>query len=256
MAKKRFHKPKNEINIKNVFLKNFLHSFNPKKHKTLSEQLFKVSFKHFFYILVIFFVIMMILYSPKIASLPNTLENEIGNFAHLELNANYSINKVIQWPNDKPKVKIDLINENVTQGKEWLLVSKGLIGIKGMKDIASDDLSNVKSGKVGKFLTSIFVLMLPALIVLAFVYHFLKYLILILIVSLIAMLIVKLGKFHIDKKQILNICFFSSFWLMLGMIFKPIGFFSYYAQIVLFLIFCFLGILFTGSFVQHKSRDL
>ncbi len=242
--------------IKNLFLKNFLNSFNPKKHKDLSELLFKAGFKHFLYLLIIFFVVMMLLYLPKIIDLPNTLESKIDEFNVLDLKANYEVNEVIIWPKDKPVIKLDFVNENVTKGKEFILVTKERVDIKGMQEIAMSDISNVKSGKDGKFKTGEFVLMLPALIVLAFVYYLLKFLIVILVVSLIAILIKKLSKFYITNKQIVNICLFSSFWLFLGMIIKPLGFQSYYINCIIFVLYVFLGVLFTGSFVKKAPAKV
>ena len=245
------------MGLKNFF-RTLLLSLNPGKYDILSERLTKDSLKYFVLMVLFIFIVSALLFIPKLATLPKYLEDEFSGFEQLEVNVEQGMKEPVVLTENHPLIIID--TEGKTKEFDNVLVTNKGIYIKtlfGIKKISTEGYSNLleKKDKISNFLLLIFIMMLPMLLLLAFVYFLVKYFLIVILALILGFIIARLIKFEIKVSELFRIGLYATTVMaVVELITLPFVPFVYYAQYILFGIYFILGAIKSGNFGVKSRR--
>lgn len=236
------------------FFQTILLSFNPVAYEKLCERKLTSAVNYYFSMAAVMFLVMFLLFLPAIITLPGTIERELASFSTLDIKLNQSMTGPIKIPGIMPKIIIDSSKEytNIEEGKVLITddaVFYKLLPFTEPKKIVREPNLLDRKDQLGTLLALLLIAMLPTLLVAAFVYFTIKYLLAVILASLIAFVIVRVARFGITMAELLKVGFFAStIMVAVGLLTKPFVPMVYYIEYALFLAFFIMGIAKVGSF--------
>ncbi|PLW79318.1 hypothetical protein C0585_08285 [Candidatus Woesearchaeota archaeon] len=208
-----------------TFLRTAIASLNPNLYSTLCQRSYKKTVIYFLLLILTFTLLSFILSSPSIIKFYSSFDENLEKIDNLGASFQASTQgEVILLSN--PLIVVDS-SRNSTNG-EYLLITDDIIykrKIFGYKEIKTDDLNLVQTLKESKLLIILFlVLSLPTFIFLFTLFNVIKYLLLAILISLVALIIIRLLGYDISTRQIFDSSLYSIIILLLAKILLIINF--------------------------------
>lgn len=200
------------------FLRTVGSALNPGAYFSLSESKIKNTFKYLIKLIFFAFVIMCLLYIPFLVQLPAKIDDLFGTFSVLNVTINTTMKQpIVLFPND-PGMMITIdTSSNATQLSQGsvLLTNDYLIRKRflfGQEVINLGGYSNLLAHRdLYRGIAIIaFAALLPTILVLTFLYFLVKYLVIGIVASLLALIVVRVVRYEIDYKSILNISLYAT----------------------------------------------
>ena len=183
------------------FIKDIIHSFNPKYLDKLTNGTFGHAVGYFSMILAFAFVIMMVLYAPQVGLLPGYVSEQISKFDAINVSGTASMNTAIHIPEKKPVLTIDMTGQEVKPTTERVIITKEYVLyslLKGPTKVGTKELLEPTENKpiVSQLLALFIIFILPSVVFYSFIALWLKYFILILLAGTIIFLLAELTSYR------------------------------------------------------------
>jgi len=253
--------------IKEFFL-TILKSLNPDSLKDLSNRTLKESFQYVFSLVFIALAAMFLISIPKLMTLPDYFNEQFSNFDNLSIKIKTEMNNPVIITQNNPQIIIDTTGNITKLDKGNLLIQKDSISYRRLFKINQFNTTNFgnvleNKNKVTGIIILIIVLMFPMFLVIFYILNFAKYIILILLFTIISLGIIKILRYKLKIKQIVNIIVYSStIMIILELISLPynlnkyllplpllFGISLYLIPLALFIIYFIIG------FILTKDKD-
>jgi hypothetical protein len=217
-------------------------SLNPDSIKELIEGKLKDSLKYFSFLVLFALILASLLLLPKLVTFQKTIDEKFSKFDYFNISIKQKMNSpLILTENPFPKIVIDTTQDrNLTD--EDLLITENKIIRKGLfkeETTEIESFSNIlyNKDKIQKFVIYASIIMVPSLFVIAYLFYFIKFMLIILAAWAIAILILKLTKHKFKLARIFKIAVYSStIMILLEMISMP------FVRLRLIPLLIFLGI--------------
>ena len=201
-----------------LFFSNFRDSFEPAHYYQLCSQSSPRAFQYFFRLLLFMTILTGILYIPTLTDVPSRAEQEFSKLSNISLEVSATGNGAVQFG----PLTIDLNNDNRSlQGQGVLitnskietrilpLTKKSSITFVEFNELINDEMRFRKiAGSTATFLA-------PYLLFLLYLYHAIKYLIVIFITAGIIIIIVRTAHGDVPARASFKAALYASFFLML-----------------------------------------
>ena len=241
------------------FKERVLFSLIPDRYRILTTQPVTKSIKHFLAVLLISFIIMFLLFIPSIISLKSDMKSEISKFTLLNVSVDYDLTKSATFLENKIVIEPKDSNRTVMRENEMIFMTKDEIVYNfapgsDAKKIVKDKYVDLTARKddVSTFLFGIFMMMLPAVLILGYLFLLIKFGLIILLVTIFAFVISRTIKFEVHFMDVLNIVLHASiFMIFLELVTKPFLNTIYYLNYLLFLIVVIMAIMKNGR-IERK----
>ncbi len=248
------------------FLRALLKCLNPKAYFELSDLKLKQSFSYLVKLIFFAFVIMCLLYIPFLVTFSSKMEDKLKGFDSLSVKINSSMKKaVVFFENTNKQVTIDT-NSNASEfekGKllitqDSIIKKRFLFGYEAKNITGYSDVLAHKNFYIG-MATLLFIALLPTILILLFVFYLLKYIIISFVVSFISLIIIRLIRYELDYKSVLNITIFAlTPSVIIELFTRPFNIIIPYFKIhwigyIISLIYIIYSIIQTGYFDREKK---
>ncbi|MBW3012276.1 DUF1189 domain-containing protein [Candidatus Woesearchaeota archaeon] len=248
------------MEYKELFKKIFS-SFIPSEYSEFAEKGFKDVFKHLFFVLFIFIMIMAVTNIPKVVMYPAKFSSEFEKFETFNISVNASASEVV----DLWLFKIDT-NNNSEISREGVMFSKDYLQIKYLRFMPpiKEDITLYKnlvtsSSQVMGKLILFGVLLIPSLLFASYLYYLIKFMLFIIIATLIGFIIARVAKHEISFSAAYKACIFASPMLMLELVVRVFNMGIWVEQLIpliLFLVYCGLGIWKAGNAGKGRKKGV
>lgn len=248
------------------FLRKFATSLNFLAYERFTESKISDSFKYLAKIILVFFVISCLLYIPKLITLSDKLDKDLGKFSNLTIKVDGDQKEpVILFEKDSRRmVTIDKESNatEVAEGK-YLVTSENVVKKTwlGTEVTSIEGYSNVIAHK-DFYKAALFVLLLfilPGIILFGYLACLIKYIVLALIVSFLILIVVRLIRYEIAYRQVLNATIYAfTITVMVELLIMPFGDIIPYVRVgwvalLLGIIWASLGVSRIGFFDRRKG---
>lgn len=208
------------------FSKEVVSAFNPKHFSDLVDGNFWDGVKYFTKVLVIAYIIMAILFAPKLIALKGNIQSELSKFDTFSASGNVVQSERIKIPEKEPLIVIDATAEPAEPGKERITITRDTLFYKffaGRKEVPMDQILNMETPVVSRLLIYLFVFILPSIIFYTFGSIWLKYFLFSVLISTIVFLTADLTRFSQPwKKCALAVCYSSTLVILVEMVFAAV----------------------------------
>ena len=179
------------------FIKDIVFSFNPGYLDKTTNKKFGHAVGYFTMILAFAFIIMMVLYAPKVGLLPGYVSEQISKFDAITVSGSVNMNTPIHIPEKKPMLTIDMTGADIQPTTERVFVTKDYVLyniLHGTKKVETKHLLEPTEHKpiVSQVLALIIIFILPSIVFYSFIALWIKYFILILLAGTIVFLLSEL----------------------------------------------------------------
>ncbi len=190
------------------------YSFNPLHYKKVCDAPFPEMFLLVTRTILVSFLLMLMLAAPSLFSIPGELSDVLTYFDVLDIRGRAQLNTAIGFPQHDPQLVIDLSQKKVYEGERMLLTESYFYFRTPLKpqkvslEYVKDPLAHPK--EAGLIIFVLFLLWLPSLLIYGYIVTFLKYLLWIIIASVIAFIIIRavvLSSMRLHR--IVNLCAYS-----------------------------------------------
>ncbi|MBW3001832.1 DUF1189 family protein [Candidatus Woesearchaeota archaeon] len=252
------------------FIKEIVHSFNPRKLDKYTNRSFGHCVGYFTMILAFAFVIMMVCYAPQVGRLTGFVSEQMSKFDAINVSGSVDMNSAIHIPEKKPVLTIDMTGEDVKPTTQRVIITKDYVLyslLKGTEKVGTKQLLEPTKNRpiVSQVLALFIIFILPSIVFYSFIALWIKYFLLILIIGTLTFLLLDLTQYR--KKWVKTIklaCFaaapviaievisipFNTDWLI--PLFRIVGISIYVIGIVLLLLLTGLTVILTHYF---KAKD-
>ena len=235
-------------------LKTTLTALNPYKYDELVDRKKRHALQYFVMLLLLVFILTAILFIPTLTLLPSYMQEEFSKFTKLSVTLDYEQTEPIKVPKVHPVITIDTVNPRESIEEGYILISKGSVfyrftGFTKGTMISTDDL--LSASGFSKILTSIFIMLAPMLIVMLYLFHAVKYLIVIFAVSAIGFIFSRVVRFGIEFYDCIKVGMYASTpMILLGLLTKPFVPSVGYLEYLVFLAYFIVGVFKVGDFEE------
>ncbi|MBN1386655.1 DUF1189 family protein [Candidatus Woesearchaeota archaeon] len=262
-ARKHIHRAGQKI-AENHFFRTFFHAFNPMLYRELANRPCKKVVSYYLSLIFIVFIIVTLIALPQIIGMSSFLQDQISHFSEFSVDITQKMDSPIILPEKDSMFILDTAGTIDISGYStpfMYITNKEIMTRCWFREnhIMLDDYSDVagNSQRISSLLTTVLILMLPSLIFFAYMFFALKYLIIILIASLLVFILIRLLKFEIYYKEVLKVGFYASTVMVVVEIVGKILFSrTYFVHYALFLLFYIIGALKAGDVEVHQSRQV
>lgn len=198
-----------------VFLKELLQTFHPANLAKFCGQSFKSGVLFFSKMLFLSFFLMALLYIPTFVNLPSYFGQQMLKFNSLSITSNFSTMAPVYFPERDSWLVVDTTGMHGKLKQETFLVTKNNLKYKffGKEfELTDKDFADVMSNKssFSVLLSSIAVLIIPALFFWLYVFLWIKYFGLSLLLSFVFFSLFDLTHFRKKWLQFFNIAVYTA----------------------------------------------
>lgn len=245
------------------FFKEVVWCFYPPRYKILCTKKLRSSLKFMSLVLFFAFIIAAVLYAPKLITLKSSIEDQLDNFVLFNINANFTTSAPVKIPYSRPLFIIDSAEEH-NISNELFIFSQDKIKYRffGKHSVPLSTFKDVKANKkrASAFFSVLFILLLPSIFILLYFKFWIKYFLIIYLISFILFILLELTHWRLKFRQILNIaCHTSIIMIVLELVSAPfgtayllplvkfLGINIYAVTLVLFAFFTVAGVIFANK---------
>ena len=244
------------------FLRTVFHSVNPNSFADLSGRSFKESMEYFLSILFVSFVLMILLLVPAMMMIPKSIETTMEDFSVLSLGINLETTKPVELPSKKPYVVIDTTGTHENISDEKVFVTRDTVFMKNgmcfwfepaclfypkeskVKATSLSDYSDLKthSKTISQLITTLLMFAVPTFVIFLFFLLAVKYFIIILLVTLIALAFARLIKKDTAFSRLFRVATYAAtIMIVLEVALLPFKFKMYMAPLIAFIVLVIIG---------------
>src|SRR3989344_109816 len=201
------------MNIRDFF-NNLWKSLLPPKYRGLCrDNTIRKSALYFFTLLIIMSLITGILYIPVIKEFPQEVQKEFSKMNNINFNVDLATNGEANFGG---LITIDMNTNRSLEGRGILIAKQRLeyklIPFSSPKVISDRDFQELVNdpSSIQKLFEMIVIFIAPYLLILLFLYHLIKYLIIVLLISSFVIILIRTSKGDIDGKPVYKSGFFAS----------------------------------------------
>lgn len=171
-------------------------------------------------ILLLAFILMLVLAIPKLAKMPGEISEQLAKFEKFQLAGNVSMSSPIKLPSSEPVIILDTSGAYTELTTERLLITQDTIFYRpflSTHKVAVADLKDVKNNRdeVKTFLAMLAFFLLPSVVFYAYVAVWLKYFLMVLVLSIVLSVLLDLTHWRRTFKELFVIgCFVSTLPLL------------------------------------------
>lgn len=246
------------VNLRELMM-TILMAFNPIKYDALVGQSKRKALWYFCRMVFLVFIITSLLMIPNLFTLPDYLKEEIGKFDQLKVNVEYQQKEPVVITKNMPILTVDTVNEHQDITEGTILITKNAVFYRLLPFGHGTKIQTAEENSLQGFniiLMILFIAALPVLLIGVFLYGLLKYLFIILLVAVIALIVARFVRYGLTFKEVFNISMFAGTPLVvLGLLTKPFIPSLGYLEYVIFLAYFFLGCVKVGDFEEVKRRS-
>lgn len=209
------------------FWKKVLLTFHPKSYSELSTRSIRKGFNYLLAILLASFILMFIIAMPKIIGMPDYIKGELNKFDKFNISIDIEMSEPVMFTAEDPQVIIDTTTNRTEMGKEKLLITDEQIsyrpyGRARTSNISEfEDLTNKKE-ETARFLAFLAILLIPTILITAYIMFLIKYIITIIVFSIILFIAVRIAKKDLGILRSLNTAIYAATpMILLEVIFIP-----------------------------------
>lgn len=242
------------------FYRKFFQTLNIASYAEFSESTTKNSFNYYLHLVTNMFVIMMICMIPALVQLPNELNQKFNNIETFKFNIDFKTSNPLTFPEKNPFLLISYNNQTPSQGAN-IILNNNMLYFGALFKTYETNLTKYKDVKAessgfSNIFAVILILMAPTLALLGYFYRLIKYLPIIFIASILAMIIAFVLRYKVSYKKMFNCAMYgSSLTVLLDMLFFAFGFEFYYIQYLPLLIFVIVGVVENGDKIDPKMKN-
>jgi len=242
------------------FYRTFFQTLLPSSYEGFAESRTKNSFGYYFSLVLNALIIFAILMIPVIVGLPTTIESKLNNVAIFNMDTNFSTTHPILIPEKYPVAIINYNSETPNQSANIILNNNllyvGAVFKNYQVNISGYGNVKQKGTEYAAIITTLILLMLPSVAVIAYIFLLVKYFILVIIASILVFILAKILSYRIDFGPIFNSAMYGvSLSVFLDLIFFALNFEFYYIQYLPLLIYTFCGVSAKGEKLDRKQRN-
>ncbi|MBW2987787.1 hypothetical protein KY336_04520 [Candidatus Woesearchaeota archaeon] len=196
---------------------------NPTLYHDLMGDKYRYIIKHFLVLLLLLTIISSVLYIPKFIIIPQQFEKEFQKFETFSIDmevsttgpVNFGLVTIDTTVNEPPRKRGIYITNSTVQVQLLPFTKPGRANPGDFQDLTKA----TPTIKANLILASI--MLIPYLIFLMFIYHAVKYLLLILLTAGIMIILIRTFKGEIKSRMAMKTCFYASIFLMLELFIQP-----------------------------------
>ena len=233
------------------FLESAFSAANPKNYEDFVGKKIKDVFKHFFLLLLFAILLFLVLNIPKVVLFPSNFQKELNKFDVFNITVNATTKETAHfW-----LFSIDTEN-NTEPETEGIMFSKNYLMIKYLPYLPAqkENISLYKnvltsSSVYRNKVLLLLILLSPSILIAIYIYYAIKFLLIILISTILGFVISRIIRHEITFSVVFKIAIFSSLFLMTELILRVFISNIWIQQLIpfaLFLIFFVIGIIKTG----------
>jgi len=197
------------------FSKEVVHAFIPSEFHELTKAPLYNSLAYFTKILIIAFIIMSILYIPKLIDLRDQISSQISKFDDFRITGTVKQNSAIFIPEKEPLIVIDATGNEVSPEKERITITRDTLFYKlfgGRKEVPLSQIKDLSQNKdvVSRLASYIFIFIIPSVLFFSFAGIWIKYLLAGFVIGTIVFLITDLTRFGNSWFNCVKAVFYSS----------------------------------------------
>ncbi len=229
-AKEKVKKVKAKVakTVRPGFWKQVILTLTPRNYSGLSTRSIRGGVKYILALLFASFIIMCIMAMPKIASMPNYIESELSKFDKLNISIDIETSSPVGIPGENPQIIIDA-NSEAVMGDEKLLITGDYLfyrpyGVTKAYNISEYGDVTIKKQDISRLLTLLVIILIPTLLITAYLLFLVKYIITILALAVILFIVLRLMKKELGFFKSLNIAIYAATpMILLEVIFIPLS---------------------------------
>jgi hypothetical protein len=197
------------------FWKKVMWTLHPKTYSDLSEVRVKKSFNYLLALLLASFILMLIVSIPALINMPEYLKEELNKFETFNISIDIEMSEPAMFTEKDPQVIIDTTTDRTELGREKVLITDEVIsyrpyGKTRTTDISEfEDLTNKKE-ETAVFLTFLAILLIPSILITAYLMFLIKYLVIILVFTLLLFISVRIAKKDLGFKKAFNTALYAA----------------------------------------------
>lgn len=197
------------------FSKEVFHAFNPFRFHELINAPFYNCLAYFTKIMLIAFIIMSILYIPKLVDLKDQISSQIAKFDEFSIKGTVKQSSPITIPEKEPLIIIDATGNEIAPGKERITVTRDTLFYKffaGRKEVPLSQIKELSQNKevVSKLASYIMIFIFPSILFFSFAGMWIKYMVAGFIIGTVAFLLTDLTRFGNSWPVCAKAAFYSS----------------------------------------------
>lgn len=199
------------------FVTEITHTFLPGQWDELSRRQVKQGIAFFSKILLAVFVILLLLYVPKLARMPVVIADQLGKFDELKCDtAQVKMSVPVALPRLEPAVVIDTTGQYKELTTERLVVTKDKVFFRPLFrtfDVDTAELKNPGKNKeqVSVFFAALAFFVLPSIVFYAYVMLWLKYVVILFLLSIAVFVLLDLTHWKRAWKDVFVTACYASF---------------------------------------------
>ena len=226
--------------MNNNWWKDLLASFNIFGYSALAKKSPKEAAGSFMLIYSFAFIVALLIAIPALVNFPTYIERELAKVDVFTIDVKYNSTDSIDIPERDPFVTISSTD---TETNSNIVITKKTMTFNFLPGIAkSYEISKFKDLKknrdeISKVFIVLLVLLAPSLLIAAYGFNLIKYVGLMLVISLIIKLVLSVSKRKIKYKKLLSVGFYSLIPLILvEMILIPLNIPSFFIPVIVYII--------------------
>jgi len=198
-----------------AFFKEAYETFLWSQWKDISERPAGKGIGFFTRVLLLAFVVMLLLSIPQLIKLPGTISQQLSKFEKFQTSANVTMSSPIKLPGSNPVFILDTSGAYTELKSERVLITNDKIFWKPLfrtHELSTGELKDLKNNRdqVKTFLAMLAFFLLPSVLFWAFVAVWLKYFLMILLLSIILFILLDLTHWRRTWKEFFVIgCYVS-----------------------------------------------
>lgn len=234
-----------------LFSKLIIETLNPYRYKGLSQRSLLKTMFFFLSISLVYLILIGAVNTPRYYS--NYISENMSGMKEFKININIETKAPIVI-SESPKIVVDTIDNRTLQKKEDIVITKDTIYSKVMfwtkKTNYSeyDVLSNINKLKRNIILLAL--VFIPSILFIAYLFTIIKYLLIIFLFSLIALVAVIIGNYKIKTLEILKSAVYSlTIYYLVNIVASIIG--IRYLGLIVYIIFFSVALFFMRDNISH-----
>ena len=255
------------------FWKKVMWTMHPKTYSDLSEVKVKKSFKYLLGLLLASFILMCIISLPNIIEMPDYIKGELSKFDRFNISIDIEMSEPVTITQGDPQIIVDTVTNRTEMGKEKLLVTDEQISYRPYGKTRTQNISEfedltAKKDELSRGITFLAILLIPSLLITAYLMFLIKYIITILIFTIILFVGIRMIKKDIPILKSLNTSIYAATpMILLEIIFIPynpkylypifqfMGLNFYLVTLLIYLVLAFAGAYFASGKKKKKGEE-
>ena len=195
-------------------------SLNPRKYGALSALGFRHGIRYIAVILLLLFIAMSIISLPKVSRFPGEIRAELDKFEQFDIDVQQSMTGPALFLGKDPQVVIDTTGQVSEMTSEKLLITNEFLSYRPYGRVRQINVTELKmltnnKDQISNLLTWVLILIIPSVLLASYVLFFIKYIVLILIMTLIVFTVNRMMKKDKGLRKSFMVSLYASTIMML-----------------------------------------